>query len=208
MAEEPSNFKYFLKTISKTVWLCIGSGIVLLVVVVAAIVYISKGNSFSIHRNENINITPSQVNAIKNIGEWEFLSISDEELIDTVRQGFFGDSELVRIYYGTLRLGVDMHEVKPGWIKIKKENIVVALPPIKLLDDDFIDEARTVSFYEKGDWSEKDRSALYQKAYWAMKSRCMNQQNISSAEQNASKQFYHMMRLMGFQNVNISFDHN
>jgi hypothetical protein len=41
-----------------------------------------------------------------------------------------------------------------------------------------------------------------------MKSRCMNQQNISSAEQNASKQFYHMMRLMGFQNVNISFDHN
>ncbi len=57
-------------------------------------------------------LSPTQIRTIENIGQWEFLSISDEELIDTTRHGFFGDDKLVRIYYGTLRLGIDMKEVK------------------------------------------------------------------------------------------------
>lgn len=32
--------------------------------------------------------SPTQVESIENIGQWEFLSVSDEELIDTIRRGF------------------------------------------------------------------------------------------------------------------------
>ena len=42
-------------------------------------------------------VTAVQVQKLKDIGQWEFLSISDEELIDTVRHGFFSDDQLTRL---------------------------------------------------------------------------------------------------------------
>ena len=44
----------------------------------------------------------------------------------------------------------------------------MTLPKIGLLDKDFIDEARTESFYESGSWKPSDRDALYKKAYRRM----------------------------------------
>ena len=92
--------------------------VVLIVLVgIPALVWLTNNNSIGITQNNRIDITPTQIRSIERIGEWEFLSISDEELVDTVRHGFFGDAQLVRIYYGTLRLGVNLHEAEPGWIK-------------------------------------------------------------------------------------------
>ena len=120
--------------------------------------------------------------------------------------GFFGDDKLVRIYYGTLRLGIDMKEVKEGWIKTEKDTIVCTLPPIKLLDHNFIDEAKTQSFFETGDWTGKDRQKLYERAYNAMRIRCLSNTNISIAEENAQIQFYKMLKAMGFTNVKVRFE--
>ena len=107
-----------------------------------------QGNEATVYVDDKIDITPTQVLAMKEIGEWEFLSIENEEMIDTVRKGFFKDDELIRIYYGTLRLGFDMSEAKADWIKADKDTLVITLPKIKLLDENFIDEARTKSFFE------------------------------------------------------------
>lgn len=175
------------------------------IIVTSSVIYFNKDNSFNIGQDESISITPTQIRSIENIGEWEFLSISDEELIDTVRRGFINDDELVRIYYGTLRLGINMHEVSPKWMKVQGDSISILLPPIKLLDNDFIDEARTRSFFESGNWTGKDREALYLRAYNVMKKRCINEQNIKSAEQNANEQFCKLMRSMGYENVRIRF---
>ena len=41
--------------------------------------------------DESINITPEQIESIKPIGEWEFLSVADEELVDTTRRGIFSE---------------------------------------------------------------------------------------------------------------------
>ena len=137
-------------------WMSRLHGLSLIVAIAAPILlliivfFLLKGTSVGIEQNDRISVTPTQIRAIEEIGEWEFLSISDEELIDTVSYGFFGDSELVRIYYGTLRLGINLREAKPGWIKVEKDSIAVRLPSVRLLDQDFIDEARTVSFF--GGW--------------------------------------------------------
>ena len=48
--------------------------------------------------------TPMEVENVRSIGQWEFLTLTDEEIADTVRHNFFGDNELSRVYYGTLRL--------------------------------------------------------------------------------------------------------
>ena len=159
--------------------------------------------SAEIEIDQRIGITPTQVESIKAIGQWEFLSVADEELIDTTRNGFFTDDQLIRIYYDTLRLGIDMKDVEGEWIKRDKDSIQITLPPIRLLDEKFIDEARTKSFYESGSWTDADRESMYQRAYRRMKERCLTKQNITSAEENATRQFYQLMRSMGHENVVI-----
>ena len=175
------------------------------VLALLALIWTNRSNHIGLSQNEKIDITPAQIRSLAAIGEWEFLSINDEEMLDTVRTGFFGDAELVRIYYGTLRLGINMREAKPGWIKVENDSLTVLLPPVKLLDHDFIDEARTLSFYEKGSWSNEARAQLYQKAYRVMLRRCVTTANIQSAQENARVQFGSLLHAMGFQKVRIRF---
>ena len=177
--------------------------IMVLLLVGIVLVYLNKDNSFALSKDDKINITPTQIQSIRDIGQWEFLTINNEEIIDTVRHGFFGDAELVRIYYGTLRLGIDLQDAGEDFIEPKGDSIIVMLPPVKLLDHNFIDEARTKSFFEKGEWKAKDRDDLYQRAYQAMIDRCLTTPNIKSAERNATRQFYKLMKSMGFENVII-----
>lgn len=171
----------------------------------AFIIRSCKGNTLTAYTNSKIDITPIQITAMKEIGEWEFLSIEDEELIDTTRKGLFKDDELIRIYYGTLRLGIDMNDTDKTWLRREGDTLTVTLPQIVLLDDDFIDEARTQSFFETGKWSDKDRDAMYHRAYAQMKARCLTKKNIENAKANASRQFQQMFKAMGVNNAKILF---
>ena len=45
-----------------------------------------KNSSLSIGVDEKIDCTPNIVDRMRAIGQWEFLTDSDEELIDTVRK--------------------------------------------------------------------------------------------------------------------------
>lgn len=166
---------------------------------------ILKDHHIALWSDNSIELTPTQIQSIKDIGEWEFLAVSTEEMVDTIRKGFFSDDELVRIYYGTLRLGVNMHQVEPGWIQTSSDSITVTLPKIGLLDKDFIDEARTKSFYENGSWSAADKEALYKRAYNLMIRHCLTKENLQTAETNAEQQFRNMMKAMGFNHINITF---
>lgn len=168
--------------------------------------FMKKDNSIGLEVGRDINVTPEQIQSIRDIGEWEFLSISNEELVDTVRKGLLSDDELVRIYYGTLRLGINLHQAGPRWLQAQGDSVVVTLPPIGLLDRDFIDEARTRSFYETGKWTPADREKLYQKAYRQMKSHSLTKENLETARQNAEEQFRQMMKTMGFRHVEIKFE--
>lgn len=170
-------------------------------VIIATIIiwWVVNGTDVHTEGNGSLEMTPTQIEKIRSIGEWEFLAISDEELIDTIRHGFFGNDELTRIYYGTLRLGIDMVDAGDGFITMDKDTVVVTLPSIKLLDDNFIDEARTRSFIEDGKWSEADREAMTVKAKAAMKRRCLTKENLDKAEKNARTQVKSVIRSMGFE---------
>lgn len=183
---------------------------ILALILVGTLYWLNKDNTVSVTTEEKTTLSPTQVESIEAIGEWEFLAISNEELVDTVRHGFFGDDQLVRIYYGTLRLGINMKDVKQGWIQANagKDSIVCTLPPIRLLDNNFIDEARTRSFFEEGKWTGADRQALYDRAYAQMKKRCLTQANIRIAQRNARQQFRDMFKAMGFPNARVEFEEN
>lgn len=186
----------------------IGVGLVIVALLIAGFFWLrgaTKNNYIDFGTSEAIDLTPTQIQSMKAIGEWEFLSVSTEELVDTVRKGIFSDDELVRIYYGTLRLGVNMQKVGDDWIQTSGDSITLTLPKIELLDKEFIDEARTKSFYERGSWKPADRDALYQKAYRQMLSHSMTKENLQAAEANASQQMHDIMRALGFQHVSITF---
>jgi len=180
--------------------------VVLLVVGFFWLKGLTKGDHITIGTDNRIELTPTQIQSMKAIGEWEFLSVSAEEMVDTVRKGIFRDDELVRIYYGTLRLGLNMHRLQQGWIKTEGDSVTMTLPKIGLLDKDFIDEARTKPFFESGKWKPEDRDALYRKAYRQMMNHCLTQENLQAAEHNAEEQLRNMMRSMGVANVKVTFE--
>lgn len=185
--------------------IALATGIILLAILVGWIYRDVKNSSVEIGADQTIDITPEQIKSIKAIGEWEFLSISDEEMVDTIRKGIFSDDHLVRIYYGTMRLGINLKQVEPGWIVARGDTISVTLPPIGLLDRDFIDEARTKSFYESGSWEAKDREALLKRAYHRMLRRGLTPQNLQSARENGDAQVRQVLRSMGFQQISIKY---
>lgn len=170
------------------------------------LVFFEKNNTIELGVDDRIGDTPTQIESMRAIGEWEFLSVSNEELVDTVRKGLLSDDHLVRIYYGTLRLGINMHQARPHWLTVSGDTATAVLPKVGLLDKDFIDEARTKSFYESGSWRESDREALYKKAYRMMLQRCMTPSNLKAAEENAEAQFRKMLLALGYKNVIIKFE--
>ena len=180
------------------------------VIVVTGLVWLLidevKDAKIELVSDNKIDITPEVIQSIKSIGEWEFLSIADEEMVDTTRKGIFSDDHLVRIYYGQLSIGVNMRKVGPRWIEATGDSVTVTLPKVELLDNDFIDEARTKSFYESGRWSAADREAMYRRAYSMMKRNCLNAKNIRAAEMNAEAQMKKIMMQLGFKSVNVKFE--
>ncbi|HCD76867.1 MAG TPA: DUF4230 domain-containing protein [Prevotella sp.] len=183
-------------------------GIIVIVVIVLAfrLCKATEGNNIKIGADDKIDVTPTIITSMKEIGEWEFLSIDDEELVDTTRKGFLRDDKLVRIYYGKLSLGLNMHKTGPKWVEKRGDSTIVTLPPIELLDNNFIDEARTKAFIETGDWTDADRENMYHTAYNKMLRRCMTKENIQTAQTNAEQQFGKMLKALGVEKYTIRWN--
>ena len=183
----------------------IAVAVILLILLVSWIYRNMKSNSIEITADQEIDITPQQIQSIKDIGEWGFLEISDEEMVDTTRRGILSDDHLVRIYYGTMRLGINLKQVETGWIVPRGDTIEVTLPKVGLLDRDFIDEARTKSFYESGTWTAKDRESMMRRAYQRMLQRGLTPQNLQTAQQNGEAQVRQVLQGMGFKLIKIQY---
>lgn len=178
--------------------------IAVLVLVGVLLFSLRKQPLVSVSSEGHMESTPVEVEQISAIGEWEFLTVSDEEIVDTVRHGFFGDDELSRIYYGTLRLGIDLSKADEQSVSVKGDSLSVRLPAVGLLDDHFIDEARTRSFIEEGKWSEADKAALTQKAARQMRRRCLTQANLKAAKENAQRQTEAFFKAWGYKHVKVT----
>lgn len=176
----------------------------ILIGMVLTLIITGTETSFRISKSERINITPIRVQDIRDIGQWEFLSISDEELVDTLEENWWRDKELIRIYRGTLRLGIDLGKAEEQWIYLQGDTAVVELPGIELLDEDFIDEANSEAFFETGSWNQDAREALYQKAKRQMYNRCYTRENIRKAEENAKEQLAQFVKAMGFEHAIVN----
>ena len=183
----------------------IAVGVVLAILFLWWLIHGVQQTEISLDADQHIDITPNQIESIRAIGQWEFLAISNEELVDTIRKGIFSDDHLARIYYGTVRLGIDMQKMDSTWITTQGDSITLWLPRPALLDNDFIDEARTKSFHESGRWTARDRETLYRRAQQRMLRYSLTPQNIETARQNGDVQMRRLMQSIGFKHVNIEW---
>lgn len=151
--------------------------------------------------------TPNIIKSIRNIGQWEFLTINDEEVVERTHKNLIlSDDYLVRIYYGTMRLGIDFQEIKEKAVKVDGDSISLTLPPVKLLDDDFIDEALTKTFYESGTWDNASHKSMYNEARENMMKYGMSRENLQHTRELAEAQMRQLLQGLGFKRITILFE--
>lgn len=159
----------------------------------------------AVKHTDSIDATPQEVRAVREIGQWELLSIRTEELVELSRKGILRDKRIARIYPGTLRIGIDMDRAAPDWFERRGDTAVLRLPRPALLDTNFIDETRVRPLYESGTWEAAAREQLYRKARRQMMERTLTRQNIVTAEQTATSYFTDLLRGLGFDTVMVSY---
>lgn len=165
-----------------------------------------EGPVLSLESDKGIGLTPAQVTRIRRIGKWEFLSMQMEEIIDTTHSRFLlSDEQLVRIYRGTIRLGIDTEQLSDDWLTVRGDTALLRLPPVRQLNADFIDEASTQTFYETGSWSNKARERMYREARRRMLERLRRSDAYREAEENGREQMTALMRAFGFRAVEVTW---
>ena len=177
-----------------------------LVIAVAAIIFLNKlksTSSIKIEETRQIGATINQIQSIKEIGQWEALAIECEEMVDTAEEHFFGNKNLVRIYTGTLRLGIDLRNAPDDWFSSQGDTAIIKLPEITLLNPEFINEARTRTFSEKGTWNAETNEILYRKAHKKMLERSFGKEQRKQAYLNIVEKFKSMFQALGYKHVKI-----
>ena len=164
-----------------------------------------SGEGLHVSSNKQIDVSPEEIRKIKDIGQWEFLAIRTEELAELDEQALLGDKQLAKIYTGTVRIGIDMKKAPDDWFTAKGDTAVLHLPAVGLLDNNFIDDAQTKAFYEKGTWRPEDKNKLYAIAHRKMLARCLTIDNLRAARQQASAQFDQIFFAFGYKYVIINY---
>lgn len=162
--------------------------------------FLFKGRN-SKPRDVQVDIS-SEITSIKEVAEWEFLTVDMEEFEDTViPRKIISDDQFARIYRGTARLGVDMKDAAENWVSTSHDTVRITLPAIRILDEDIIDDTQTRTFCENGKITPAIKTALYERARRDMRRRALSKENLSAARENAQVQFTYMFRSMGFKTV-------
>ena len=149
--------------------------------------------------------SPEEIVHLRSIGQWEFLSVESEELVERHHTGLRSDRDLICIYRGTLRIGVDLRKLPEDWVEVKGRNAIVHLPQPSLLDENFLDETRTTVFMEQGLFRAEEREAMIAEAKNKMKQRALSPDNLSIARRNAESQFQKLFHAMGYEDVIVEF---
>lgn len=99
--------------------------------------------------DEHVSSTKAVIDSIRSIGQWELMSLDVQTEVDTVCDAWFGlrHNRLTRRYHGRISLGIDLSQLpsSPSLPPLRGDRggAWVCLPPVKVLDENFIDESLT-----------------------------------------------------------------
>lgn len=182
----------------------------LMVVLIVAVCWFAGRYIYKTFMTYTEDTTIINVENIRRIGQWEFLSSYQEVFVSKKDIGnIISDNLIVRKYVGQPRMGIDLSEFKEGCIiSQSNDSVVVLLPPVKLLDEDFIDESETTllgEYHTGGKYRAEDQQRIDRElaieAKKLIRDRFMTKFNIQECEENVKIQFAAWLKAYGFKHV-------
>ena len=170
-----------------------------------AIYFIFLRDSDQSDDKAKIDPTTDCITSIKEIEEWEFLTLHLEELADTLVSQKLSERQSAKIVSGTAHLGINTKKANKSWIVLTDTKATITLPPIELLDKEIIDDTRTRTFYEKGSINATVKEKMYQNAKKRLKAKALQKENIKMAEENAKETFKSLFTALGYKTVKVTF---
>lgn len=199
-----------MKKTRSILYIKIAAIVAVAVAAVCVVLWIGKGiasTEVTIGSDNTINVTPERIAEIKRLGQWEFLTVEDEVVVDTIRyRHIVSDDRLTCIYHGTVRLGINLDHASADWISNHNDTIKVLLPAPSILDNNFIDEASTEVFYQNGRWGAYARELMYRRAVVRMKAFALSPENMKIVKEAATDRFTSLFKSLGAKDVTVTFD--
>ncbi|MCF0198622.1 MAG: DUF4230 domain-containing protein [Bacteroidaceae bacterium] len=165
------------------------------------------GKGRQLPAEEPPHLTTAQKDALRNIGQWELLTIDLEELIDSTRSHtLWPDEHIIRIYRGTARLGTDLTFARPDWIQEEAFTVTLTVPAIRLLNPEIIDKSRTTVFLQDGELNAEIREPMFHKAHRLMQRRLRNLDAYRRAEEIGRTKLTTALQAAGFKTVIVNYE--
>jgi hypothetical protein len=110
-----------------------------------------------------IDKTENIVEEIRQLGELKTTSYYQEGVIIKNRKSFWGDSELVLIVRGIVRVGFDLSMTDVEDIAINADEIIIKLPQVEIFDV-ITNPSDFKIFEESGKWSHEEVTEIQKEA--------------------------------------------
>ena len=113
---------------------------------------------------------------------------------------------LVLIGKGKVFAGMNLKEIKENDVHVTGDSIHVTLPPAQILNT-IINPSGFETFDEKGNWNEKEVTAVKIKIKNELTTRALQQNILKQAEKRSRDIIETFLRSTGFKKVNITIGH-
>lgn len=177
-----------------------------------ALRHVASDSGVAASDERRVELTPTVVDSIRAIGQWELASVSVTATVDTVRRRWLGlvTETLSRRYAGTLSVGINLARLPEdgSWHSVQGDSIVLTVPDVCLLDTNFIDESRTqTTAPHNSSFAEDSATAT---AMLARARRRMAAEGLTCAlrgdcQQRATQQLTQAFRAIGYRRVLVRY---
>ncbi len=177
-----------------------GCGFLVLItaIVVLLYFYFTCEPPIQVKEDNRIEIGPTIITQLQGKKQWCFREIAMQETSEI--KGITGS--LLKRYYGTLRLGVELDSINENSVKFDEANktLHLKLPKIQILDENFIDESRTETLLENA-WTKfnnKELKQCFNKAKEKMIKNNFTPRNIGLAEDQGISEVKRLVKSTGY----------
>ena len=156
--------------------------------------------------NERIDSTEVVVKNIETSRQWVFLKIPVEEVVSR-EKGLIWKDNLTKKFKGQIELGLDLRMMLPGWAKYKPgdfSHIELNMPPIEILNNEFLDEAASQTLIDEGSWSLEEKKLMKEEAIEKMSQQALSLHNVEAAEALARRELTEKFLKLGYKDVKVN----
>lgn len=189
--------------------------VVLVLSVIAALVIVMRSaivnSGIETKAERRVVMTPAVLDSIRAIRQWELAAVPVSAVIDTVQRRWMGlvKDRISKKYEGVLSVGIDMGNIEALRYRVEGDTITVILPDVGILDDNFMDETRTVVLRSDNDDFEARpdvRRDMLERARNRMMSEGLSSVTLSACRSRAKEEVTRSLQAIGYHTVIISFD--